>query len=116
MADLETIDYFSELGLIPDPHPFFRHLRALGPVTHLPTYGVVAVTGYEEGAEVLRNHEVFSSINSATGPLPPLPFEPEGDDITAQIEAHRGRMAFGAMLVAQDPPVHAKSRRLLSGL
>jgi cytochrome P450 len=59
---------------------------------------------------------VFSSINSATGPLPLLPFEPIGEDITGQIEAHRGEMAFGAMLVAQDPPAHTRTRRLLSGL
>lgn len=116
MTDFKSIDYFSDLSLISDPHPFFRHLRTKGPVTILPTYGVVAVTGYDEGVEVLRNHEVFSSINSATGPIPPLPFTPEGDDITGQIEAHRGQMAFGAMLVAQDPPVHTKTRRLLMGL
>ncbi|MCJ8156573.1 cytochrome P450 [Sphingomonas sp. LaA6.9] len=116
MADLDSIDYFSDLDLIPDPHPYFRHLRSIGPVVELPTHGVVAVTGYEEGAEVLRNHEVFSSINSATGPLPPIPFTPEGDDITGQIDTHRGQMAFGAMLVAQDPPAHTRMRRLLSGL
>jgi cytochrome P450 len=116
MTDFAKIDYFSDLSLIRDPHPFFRHLRSIGPVATLPTFGVVAVTGYDEGIEVLRNHDVFSSINSATGPIPPLPFKPEGNDITGQIEAHRGDMAFGAMLVAQDPPVHTRTRRLLMGL
>lgn len=116
MTSFAEIDYFSDLSLIPDPHPFFRHLRSTGPVAVLPTHGVVAVTGYEEGIEVLRNSDVFSSINSATGPIPPLPFQPEGADITGQIEAHRGQMAFGSMLVAQDPPVHTKTRRLLMGL
>ena len=116
MKDFSTIDYFSDLSLIPDPHPYFRHLRSQGPVTILPMYGVVAVTGWEEGCDVERNHEAFSSINSATGPLPPLPFEPEGDDITEQLEAHRPTMPYGAMLVAMDPPAHTRSRRLLNGL
>ena len=116
MTDFTTIDYFSDLSLIPDPHPFFRHLRGLGPVAELPTHGVIAVTGWEEGAEVLRNHEVFSSINSATGPIPPLPFVPEGDDISEQLEAHRASMPYGAMLVAMDPPAHTSARRLLNGL
>ncbi|HEX7853270.1 MAG TPA: cytochrome P450 [Sphingobium sp.] len=64
----------------------------------------------------MRNHAQFSSINTATGPLPPLPFEPHGEDITELLEMHRGEMAYGAMLVAQDPPVHTRSRRLLAGL
>lgn len=50
MRDFASVDYFTDLTLIPDPHPFFRHLRAHGPVTELPTYGVLAVTGWEEGA------------------------------------------------------------------
>ncbi len=116
VTSFAEIDYFSDLSLIPDPHPFFRHLRSIGPVAVLPTHGVVAVTGYDEGIEVLRNSDVFSSINSATGPIPPLPFVPTGDDIGGQIAAHRGQMAFGSMLVAQDPPVHTKTRRLLMGL
>lgn len=64
----------------------------------------------------MRDHDVFSSVNAATGPLPPLPFAPEGEDITLQIEQHRGEMAFGAMLVTQDPPIHKRSRSLLMGL
>ena len=116
MTDFSTIDYFSDLSLIDDPHPFFRHLRSIGPVVKLPTHDVVAVIGFDEGFEVLRNQEVFSSINTATGPIPPIPFVPEGEDISGQIEAHRPTMPFGAMLVAQDQPEHTKTRRLLNGL
>lgn len=116
MSNLETIDFFSDLSLIADPYPFFRHLWAKGPVVDLPTQGVVAVIGYEEGFEVFRNHSDFSSIVSATGPIPPIPFPVEGDDISALIEQHRPTMPFGAMLVAQDPPEHTKTRRLLNGL
>ena len=116
MGKFEQIDYFTDLTLIDDPYPFFRFLREKGEVVELPTHGVLAVIGHEEGFDVLSRHEDFSSITTASGPIPPIPFEPEGDDITAQIEAHRPAMPFGAMLVAQDPPEHTKTRRLLNGL
>lgn len=116
MMNFETVDYFNELGLVADPYPYFDYLRSKGPVVYLPKHNVVAVTGYDEGVAVLRDHETFSSINSATGPLPPLPFKPEGDDITDQILKYRGEMSFGSMLVTQDPPDHTKSRALLTRL
>ena len=116
MNDFSTTDYFTALDLVADPHPYFEYLRAQGPVVRLPFQNVVAVTGWEEGFEVERNHAVFSSINAATGPLPPLPFEPDAEDISEQLEAHRGDMAYGSMLVAQDQPAHTTSRRLLNGL
>jgi cytochrome P450 len=114
--DFSGVDFFNDLGLVENPYPYFEYLRALGPVTYLPKHHVIAVTGYDEGVNVLRDHDTFSSINSATGPLPPLPFTPEGDDITGQLEQHRGEMSFGAMLVTQDPPAHTRSRSLITGL
>ncbi len=116
MGRFDQIDYFTDLTLIEDPHPFFRHLREKGPVFELPTHSVLAVTGWQEGADLLSDAKTFSSVNTATGPIPPLPFEPEGDDITPQIEAHRSTMPYGAMLVAQDGEEHKKARRLLTGL
>ncbi len=116
VGKFEQIDYFTDLTLIDDPHPFFRFLREQGEVVELPTHNVLAVIGHEEGFDVLRRHEDFSSITTASGPIPPIPFEPQGDDISEQIEAHRPTMPFGAMLVAQDPPEHTKTRRLLNGL
>lgn len=116
MGSIDHIDYFTDLSLIDDPYPFFRALREKGEVVELPTHGVLAVIGHPEGFDVLRRHEDFSSITTASGPIPPLPFEPEGDDISAQIEAHRPTMPFAGMLVAQDPPQHTRTRRLLGGL
>lgn len=116
LSDYDAIDYFNELGLVEDPHPYFEYLRSKGPAVYLPQHNVVAVTSYDEGLAILRNEEVFSSANSALGPFPPLPFEPQGDDITDQLEQHRHEMAFGAMLVAQDPPVHKRSKSLLMGM
>lgn len=116
MKNFDEIDYFSEVEITENPYPYFEYLRSQGPVVRLPKYNVVAVTGYDEGVAVLRDHKTFSSINSAMGPLPPLPFEPEGDDITEQLERHRSSMPFGSMLVAQDQPQHTRIRSLLVGL
>lgn len=116
MSDYLDVDFLTDLSLVNDPYPYFEHLRSMGPAVYLPKHNMVAVTGYDEGVAVLMDHGTFSSINSATGPLPPLPFEPESDDISEQIRRYRGEMTFGAMLVTQDPPEHTRSRSLLMGL
>jgi cytochrome P450 len=77
MSEYRDLDYFNDLNLVNDPHPYFEQLRSIGPVVYLPKYNVVAVTGYEEGAGVLRDHQTFSLINSATCPVPPLSFKPD---------------------------------------
>jgi cytochrome P450 len=45
-----------------------------------------------------------------------LPFEPEGDDISAQIEAHRHLFPIHEHMVVMDPPAHERARSLLNKL
>jgi cytochrome P450 len=116
MSKLDEIDIFTDAEVVRDPHAYFDHLRGKGPAARLPRDGVVAVTGYDAGLAIFRDDERFSSINAATGVIPPLPFTPEGDDITDQIEAHRRQMPAGALIVTQDGAAHAKSRALLMGI
>ena len=59
MTGFDTIDYFTDPSLVPDPHPYFDHLRRTNPVQQEPHYGVAPVTGYAEAAEVYRNPESF---------------------------------------------------------
>ncbi|MDP9168593.1 MAG: cytochrome P450, partial [Actinomycetota bacterium] len=47
---------------------------------------------------------------------PPLPFTPEGDDITGQISAHRSLMPMFEHMVTMDPPDHTDARSLLNRL
>ena len=63
-----------------------------------------------------KDTESFSAVNAIGGPFPPLPFEPEGDDISAQIEAHRHRFPIFEHMVVMDPPDHERARSLLSKL
>ncbi len=116
MGKFESVDLFNDASLVNDPHPYFEYLRSRGPVVGMPYHGVVAVVGYDEVLAVLRDEDHFSAVNSVSGPFPGLPFKPEGDDITAQIEQHRHEMTFGGIIATQDLPVHGRTRALLNGM
>jgi cytochrome P450 len=85
-------------------------------VLRLPHYGVVAVTGYEEATEIYKDPETFSNIVALGGPFPPLPFEPEGDDISPLIDQHRSYFPMNEHMVTMDPPDHTRARSVLSKL
>ncbi|MCV7290149.1 cytochrome P450 [Mycolicibacterium wolinskyi] len=116
MTDLASVDYFSDPAITQDPYEYFDYLRSQGPVFAEPHHGVVAVTGYQEVMAAFKDTDSFSAVNAIGGPFPPLPFEPEGDDITAQIEAHRHEFPIFEHMVVMDPPEHERARSLLSRL
>jgi cytochrome P450 len=116
MTELADVDYFSNAEIAQDPYAYYEYLRSQGPVFQEPHHGVVAVTGYAEVMAAFKDVDSFSAVNAIGGPFPPLPFEPEGDDITAQIEAHRHEFPIFEHMVVMDPPAHERARSLLSGL
>ncbi|MDV3127788.1 cytochrome P450 [Mycobacterium sp. 21AC1] len=116
MTDYDTIDYFTDQSLVPDPHPYFDHLRSKCPVVREPNYGVLAITSFEEATTVLKDTDTYSSCIAVGGPFPPLPFAPEGEDITEQIEQHRTELPMFEHMVTMDPPDHTNARSLLNRL
>jgi cytochrome P450 len=116
MTDLASVDYFSDPAVSQDPYAYWDYLREQGPVFREPHHGVVAVTGYQEVMAAFKDHDSFSAVNAIGGPFPPLPFTPEGDDITEQIEAHRHEFPIFEHMVVMDPPAHERARSLLSKL
>lgn len=116
MTDLASVDYFADPAVAQDPYEYYEYLRSNGPVFTEPHHGVVAVTGYQEVMAAFKDHASFSAVNAIGGPFPPLPFEPEGDDITEQIEAHRHEFPIFEHMVVMDPPQHERARSLLSRL
>jgi cytochrome P450 len=116
MSELDAIDFFTDLSVINDPAPYFNHLRSKCPVLREPYHGALMITGYEEALEVFRDRETFSSCVSVTGPIPPLPFTPQGDDISEQISQHQPEMPWSAHLTSQDGQPHAALRALLMGV
>lgn len=115
-TDFEAMDFFTNPAFIPDPHPYFEHLRQRGRAVREPHHGVVAVTGYLDTLDVYKDAETFSNCVSVGGPFVPLPFTPEGDDISHLIEQHRTEMPLHEHMVAMDPPRHTNARSLLSKL
>lgn len=117
MTDFDSIDFFSDPSVVENPYPYFEYLREKCPAFREPHHGVVAVTGYDDLLAVYRDTETFSSVNTAVGPFPPLPFTPEGDDISPLIEAHRHQFPWGnENIVCFDPPRHTQHRALLNGV
>jgi cytochrome P450 len=116
MSDFDSIDFFTDQSLVPNPHPYFDYLRSQNPVQRLPHHGVFAITGYAEATEVYKDPDTFSNIVALGGPFPPLPFAPEGDDISALIDEHRSYFPMNEHMVTMDPPDHTKARSVLSRL
>lgn len=116
MQALEERDYFTDFEILKDPYAFFEAVRTHGPIYQPPGKDYLIVTGFEETLEVLRNNADFSAVIGLAGAAAPLPFTPEGSDITDQIEAHRAEFLGGELLVNYDDDQHTKARALLNRL
>src|SRR6201995_1396023 len=112
----DSIDFFADPSLVPDPHPYFDYLRGQNPVTRLPHHNVFAVTGWEEANAVYKDPDTFSNVVALGGPFPPLPFEVVGADLTSLVEAHRNQFPMNEHMVTMDPPDHTRARSILSRL
>jgi cytochrome P450 len=115
-TDYDAVDYFTDPSLVPDPHPYYDHIRAKDPVSCPINNGVLAVTGWEAANNVYKDTENYSSCVAVMGPFTPIPFTPEGDDICAQLEAHRTEIPMFEHMVTMDPPQHTDARSILSRL
>jgi cytochrome P450 len=109
-------DYFTDPDVLLDPYAYCEEIRGFGPVHCDEKRGLYYITGHAEAIEVLRNGADFSSSISVPGPLVPLPFEPVGDDITAQIDQHWAELAGPDLVVQYDLERHTQARALLNRL
>ena len=109
MTDFETVDFFTDESLVPDPYPYFDHLRSKCPVSQATPFNVLAVTGYDEALAVYKN-PAFSSCVSVAGPFSGMPFGPgDSDDVTDLIEQHRGAVPMAEHITSQDAPLHTRT-------
>ncbi len=116
MQKLEERDYFTDHEIAKDPLPYLNAVRSRGPVWQPPGKDYLIVTGFNEFVEISNNHQDFSAIIGLAGAGAPLPFEPEGSDITAQIEAARPAILGGDQVVMLDDEPHTKLRSLMNRL
>jgi cytochrome P450 len=99
-------DYFTDHSVLLDPYQYFEEMRPRGPVCQLETHNCLLVTGFAECVEVLRNPADFSSLNSLASSAFPLPFTPQGSDISEQLEAHRHQYVGGDLVVTTPTFAH----------
>ena len=116
MTSNETRDWFADESVAQDPYPFLAALRSLCPVQPTPQHNVIAVTGYAEVAEVLRQHDTFSACNTVAGPFADFPEALVGDDVSELIERYRHRLPQHDHMVTMDQPEHTRERALLMRL
>lgn len=116
-SDQADRDFFSDPAVIAEPIAYFNQMRSKCPVAREPYHGAYMVTGYNELNDLLnRKSDEYSSCLSVLGPLPPLPFTPEGSDITAQLDAVREDLPWSAHLVCFDGQKHTDHRAVLTKL
>lgn len=115
MGDFDTVDFFTDPVLIPNPYEYFDHLRGQCPVLPGGPHGVITVTGHAEALAAYKD-PALSSANAVVGPFAPLPFEPEGDDISALLAEHRAQIPMSEHVVTMDAPEHGRTRGLLNRL
>lgn len=111
------VDFFSDPAIIVDSRDYFDAMRAKGPIVREEVHNTLMVTGYDEAMEILVNKDgTFSNAMSILGPIPGLPFKPEGPDITAQLDEVRDNLPWADHLVCFDGRKHAEHRMLLGSL
>lgn len=106
-------DYFTDHSVLLNPYQYFEEMRPRGPICQLETRDCLLLTGFEECVEVLKNNEDFSSLNSLASSSFPLPFTPQGSDISAQLEANREKYVGHDLLVCMDEERHSNVRSLV---
>jgi cytochrome P450 len=116
MTGDEPRNWFADESLAQDPYPFLAELRSQCPVQPTPHHDVVAVTGYEEAAEILRRHDDFSACVTVVGPFADFPEPLVGDDVSELIDRYRYLLPQSEHMVTMDQPDHTRERALLMRL
>ena len=100
MAQLDGFDFGAVgEGFFDNPYPVFRELREMPGPCHQPD-GSVFASRYEDVAEILGNHEHYSSDKT-------IDFKPKFGD-GPLYEHHTTSLVFS------DPPRHTRVRQLLT--
>ncbi len=110
-------DFFSDPTVIADSRSYFDLVRSQAPIFREGYQNTLMVTGFDAVLEILNDKTgIFSNACSVVGPIPGLPFTPEGSDIRAQVEAHRSAMPWSEHLVCMDGKRHQELRMLMGSL
>lgn len=114
--DFQEPDFFTDHSVLLDPYEALEAVRSQASVRQMESHDFVMITGFVEATQVLLDGEHFSAVISAAGPTAPLPFVPEGDDITGQIAAHHHQFVGHETFLSMDGAEHSAWRQLVNRL
>ncbi len=109
-------DFFTDHSVLLDPYEALDSVREQAPVLQMKNHDFVMVTGFAEATAILLDGDHFSSVIAAAGPTAPLPFDPRGSDITAQIAEHHHEFVGHETFLSYDGGEHSFRRSILNGL
>ncbi len=109
-------DFFTDPELLQDPLPYYVALREHGPVWREPNQGVVVLSGIREILDTFADHDRYSAIVAALGPLVKVPQPEPGESWAEVIDRRRAEIPMGDSLVSIDPPMHTRHRALAGKL
>jgi cytochrome P450 len=107
-------DFYTDHEILLDPYAYFEEIRKLGPVVQPPGKDYLIVTGFEEALEVFKNTNDFSASIALAGAASPLPFVPEGSDISEQLDRHRAEIPGSDLMSQLDDKTHTNMRALMN--
>lgn len=116
MTALIEKDFFTDPDILLDPYAYFEEVRKLGPIAQPPGKDYLVVTGFSEALEIFRNAADFSSSIALQSASVPLTFEPQGPDISEQLEEHRSDILGHNLVVNMDDHPHTNMRALINRL
>lgn len=116
MDRLKDLDFFTDPSVSDDPYPWIEAMRASGAVERERHHGALVVTGLQEAEEIYARPEDFSNIACVGGPMVPLAFTPEGDDISNAIAAHRDSFVMSDHFITFDGEEHRAHRNIMMKL
>ena len=94
----------------------FRGSPRAGSIVQRSDRDLLFVTGFAETVEALLNKADFSSTIAAPGPVNPLPYEVDSDDISEKVNAHSESIRAQDLMINYDGEAHTAARSLLNPL
>jgi cytochrome P450 len=116
MERLEDRDFYTDPTVSDDPMPWIEAIRAKAPVVREAHHGSFVLTNFEDVAEVYARWEDFSNVATVGGPMVPLPFTPQNDDISKDIDRHRDHFMMSKHFITFDGDMHRAHRGLMTRL
>src|SRR5258708_33324616 len=79
-TDYDSVDYFTDPSLVPDPHPYYDHVRAKDPVCCPLNNGVLAASSSGSAHNLSKDNGNLRPALAVMGASTPPPLTPGAHD------------------------------------